>query len=598
MAEDVKINISVEGNAQQVIKSITAAMNGLGDASEKNLKEASSAFSVFEGVLGGELALKALEKLAEAAEKLFDVFIVEGVKAASEYEASLNRLQVALAANGNLTSGASDSFERFAETIQKTTKFSDAQVLATGAQIETLRRLDGDALQGATKAALNLSAALGISLETAATLVGKAANGNIETFHRYGLTIKQGSTNAETFANTLAAIAKFGNVAEGQVKTFDGAVTQLSHAFEEVQKNVGQSITQNPAIIAALSVISKAFNELAETIKHNQPAIQAFITSLIDGLVNALPTVIGLVGGTVNVFLSLEQGLRGVAIAGASVIEVFLQMQKFNPGVLISGLFTDTVTNGIQSGIDKLSEFIDKQSEQIAKTEETKDTTKDIFDGILEDFDGYAADFLAKQEALSKQKVKVQNNIEAQGQKDLTEFEKKTTKQKLDDQAKVYGDIATLAKSSNTELFLIGKAAALAQATIQGYQAVAFALGSAPPPFNFALAALVGLANAVNIANIAATSPPGFATGSNFVEGPSGTDKIPAFLTRGERVFTTDQNQDFTRFLDREGNNSTILTGILQKLDNMANGVMVNIGGKTLVNTLNEELATGLRLNV
>jgi len=49
------------------------------------------------------------------------------------------------------------------------------------------------------------------------------------------------------------------------------------------------------------------------------------------------------------------------------------------------------------------------------------------------------------------------------------------------------------------------KAAAIADAIVQGTLAVQRALASAPPPFNFALAATVGAATAANIAKIAST---------------------------------------------------------------------------------------------
>lgn len=66
-----------------------------------------------------------------------------------------------------------------------------------------------------------------------------------------------------------------------------------------------------------------------------------------------------------------------------------------------------------------------------------------------------------------------------------------------------FGNLATLSKSGNAKLAAIGRAAAIAQATIDGVLAVQKALASAPPPLNYVLAAAVGAAAAVNVANIA-----------------------------------------------------------------------------------------------
>lgn len=74
---------------------------------------------------------------------------------------------------------------------------------------------------------------------------------------------------------------------------------------------------------------------------------------------------------------------------------------------------------------------------------------------------------------------------------------------RLDQVDTFFGSLATLTRSSSEELRAIGKAAAIIQATIDGVLAVQKALASAPPPFNFALAAAVGAAAAVNVAEIA-----------------------------------------------------------------------------------------------
>ena len=99
-----------------------------------------------------------------------------------------------------------------------------------------------------------------------------------------------------------------------------------------------------------------------------------------------------------------------------------------------------------------------------------------------------------------------QSNILALTKK--TEQEKLATKNKFDKAglaatSTALGQIATLQESSSTELAAIGKAAAITQATIDGYTAVQSALANVPYPFNFAAAALVGVAAAANVAKIA-----------------------------------------------------------------------------------------------
>ncbi len=102
-----------------------------------------------------------------------------------------------------------------------------------------------------------------------------------------------------------------------------------------------------------------------------------------------------------------------------------------------------------------------------------------------------------------------------------------------------FGELASLTSSGNKELAAIGKAAAVAQATIDGYVAVQKALASAPPPWNFALAGAVALKTGVQVAGIMSTNVGSYATGGDFmIEGRSGidTNNINMNVSRGERV--------------------------------------------------------------
>jgi len=101
------------------------------------------------------------------------------------------------------------------------------------------------------------------------------------------------------------------------------------------------------------------------------------------------------------------------------------------------------------------------------------------------------------------------------------------------------GSIAGLASSHNKKLAAIGKAAAIAQATFDGYVAIQKALASSPPPFNYITAAAVGIKTAINIAGIASTNVGSYNDGGSFmVKGTPGIDKnnINMNVSRGERV--------------------------------------------------------------
>lgn len=102
-----------------------------------------------------------------------------------------------------------------------------------------------------------------------------------------------------------------------------------------------------------------------------------------------------------------------------------------------------------------------------------------------------------------------------------------------------FGDLASLSSSGNKKIAAIGKAAAVAQATIDGYLAVQKALSAFPPPWNIAAAAAVAIKTGAQVAGILSTNVGSFATGGSFVVGGDpGVDKnnINMNVTRGERV--------------------------------------------------------------
>jgi hypothetical protein len=115
----------------------------------------------------------------------------------------------------------------------------------------------------------------------------------------------------------------------------------------------------------------------------------------------------------------------------------------------------------------------------------------------------------------------------------------KYNEQKLNSTADFFGALADVTKKGHGVVGAISKAAAVAEATIQGYLAVQKALASMPPPFNYVAAAAVAIKTGANVAGILSTNAGSFATGGQFmVEGKSGVDanNINMNVTRGERV--------------------------------------------------------------
>jgi len=295
---------------------VTDAIKNIGALQSKtnqSLGEISGSFKTLQNIAVGALGVFSAQKILSGFEAIID--------SASEFQNDVNQLRIALDATGQATDNVVEGFVDYASSLQATTKYTDNAVLSTAALIQGLGQLSGQELKTATKAALDLSQALGIDLNAAASLVGKAANGNIAAFSKYGIEIRKGATDAETFANALALIQqRFGGASEKAITTYAGAVAQLKNNFDDSIKTFGLAIIENKTVISSINALSQGFVRLTGFIEDNKGIISGLATGTMKALeftAKALvPTIVGLSAGFA-VFAATSAaasaGLLGVA---------------------------------------------------------------------------------------------------------------------------------------------------------------------------------------------------------------------------------------------------------------------------------------------
>lgn len=194
---------------------------------------------------------------------------------------------------------------------------------------------------------------------------------------------------------------------------------------------------------------------------------------------------------------------------------------------------SDTYVRGVNAETDALM----KKNAALQHQTYIQSQIGAIVNPILEDakFLANKANFYAEIDRLRKQDVL----NEQQAQQAKYAIQAKYDQIRLSGASQFFGLLAGLSSSGNKKLAAIGKAAAVAQATIDGIMAVQKALSTLPPPWSFAVAAATAAMTGANVAKIISTPVGNFKDGGDFiVQGNAGVDKnnISMNVSRGERV--------------------------------------------------------------
>ncbi len=248
------------------------------------------------------------------------------ISQAVEAEDALHSLNAALASSGHFTQDASNEFVRFAETLSSSTTVAADKIVQEAAQLASIGKLSGKTLEDATKASLNLAAAMNIDVSQAFDMMTKAATGNTTALQRHGITIDEHIPKTQKLAAVLDQLSRFEGMAEGKTNTFSGAMAQLNNANDEVFQSLGKMITQSPEVIAVIKFMAQESMKLAKTfsdmLKDN--TIGNLIKSTIDWAIVITemlgPSIESVYNTFTFLFNGLNTGLQGIIVGIAAVV--------------------------------------------------------------------------------------------------------------------------------------------------------------------------------------------------------------------------------------------------------------------------------------
>jgi hypothetical protein len=193
------------------------------------------------------------------------------------------------------------------ETIAKTLEYTRATELATGVTEDELRpslnRLSiatGDVQKAMAlqTLALNVSAGSGKSLEAVTNALAKAQEGNTASLVRLGIGLSAAQLKTMSMDDVTNSLAEtFAGAADTAANTFEGKMTRLGLAFEDVRDTVGGFV---------LDAITPMVENIVTKV---MPALSSFAESLggAEGLKGTFDTF---VSAAKNLFLPIFNGIR------------------------------------------------------------------------------------------------------------------------------------------------------------------------------------------------------------------------------------------------------------------------------------------------
>ncbi len=264
------------------------------------------------------------KKIGAAAAAYFSFQAIKGVMdksidAALDADKALKEFNNSLATTGQYTEAASASFQKYASDLQRATGISDEAILRGASSLVTLGKIAPENLGRVSKATLDLASAMQIDAGSAFDIMTKAANGNVMALSRYGIQIKDGSTNSEKFANILGQLeTRFGGLAEKNVDPFIKFKTSLDELFE----SIGKVFTHSKTLKAAFSVFAGQLDNLAAKFDQLSKG-KNFVDTFIHGFFEMGQVITKYVVAPLEtLFNFIKVGAKTIVVAMIGIVEV------------------------------------------------------------------------------------------------------------------------------------------------------------------------------------------------------------------------------------------------------------------------------------
>lgn len=319
-----------------------------------------------------------------------------------------------------------------------------------------------------------------------------------------------------------------------RAQRFDQIEEQLAGRKIKLSKEEAEAIKEKIKAIQDYSAVQaesdRIYSEtIAQEIKYHA-ALEAIIKARDDGTISAKEAE-RRKNIEIEQYKDIRDPLRQYSLQLQQQKDLlFLYGSAADDAARAQQLFNDAIRNGtVSSDTSKWQDFMpqaQKENKDARISSAIGNSISDYNDNqtVINDY----ADRVAKiKELYADEQISHQQMLIAKQQAD-----EEYVRARLSNEMTMFDALAGLQNSGVKELAAIGKAAAIAQATIDGVLAVQKALATLPPPISYVAAAAIGVTAATNVAKIAGI---GFEQGG--YTGNMGTKEVAGVVHGREFVF-------------------------------------------------------------
>tara|TARA_Y100000593_G_scaffold58329_1_gene108439 strand:+ start:3576 stop:5867 length:2292 start_codon:yes stop_codon:yes gene_type:complete len=203
--------------------------------------------------------------------------IGKALKMYGEQERVITKLNTQLGFN-------STNLQEQASALQQITGVGDEVIINAQSMLASFVRNE-EAVGKLTEAALNLSAGLGIDLNSASQLLGKTIGSTTNAMSRYGISVTGAANSSDRINKAIQNTnALFGGLAKAAGSQTLGSVERLSASFGDLIETLGKLLV-SLGVVNVVDALTKSFSLLGSAVTGAANFIEHYTTAAHGGVV-------------------------------------------------------------------------------------------------------------------------------------------------------------------------------------------------------------------------------------------------------------------------------------------------------------------------